>query len=140
MLVLLAQFENLDLVRDFVAKAAEDCGLEPAAVYAVQMAVDEAFSNIIEHSYGGECQEKIECTCELTPQALVVFLRDCGKPFDPTRIPEPDRETSLEEREIGGLGLFFMHRLMDEVSFSFAIESGTSKVCNLLKMVKRKEK
>jgi serine/threonine-protein kinase RsbW len=140
-LVLTACFENLDPVRDFAASAAEDCGLEPAAVYAVQMAVDEAFSNIIEHAYGGESQqEKIECTCEITPHALTVYLRDCGKPFDPTIVPEPDIEASLEEREVGGLGLFFMHRLMDEVTFHFAIETGTGRVCNILKMIKRKER
>jgi serine/threonine-protein kinase RsbW len=139
-LVLPAKFDSLDLVRDFVAKSAEECGLEPAAVYAVQMAIDEAFTNIIEHAYGGECNEKIECTCQVYEQALSVALRDCGKPFDPAIIPEPDLDACLEEREVGGLGLFFMHRLMDEVRFDFAIESDTGKKCNVLTMVKHKEK
>lgn len=135
-----ARFENLGRVRDFVAELAEKCGLEPAAVYAVQLAVDEAFTNIIEHAYGGESEEKIECMCQIEKDALVITLRDCGKPFDPSAVPEPDFEADLEEREVGGLGLYFIHQLMDDVQFIFVDQPETGKTCNLLRMVKRKEK
>jgi serine/threonine-protein kinase RsbW len=134
-----AQFENLDHVRQFVREAAEKCGLEGAAIYASQLAVDEAFSNIIEHAYGGECQEKIECTCLVTDTGLEITLQDCGQPFDPSVIPDPDLEADLEERDVGGLGLFFIRQLMDEVAFSFAQEAGSGKLCNVLRMVKNKE-
>ena len=60
-----AQFANLDNVREFVGDAAQKCGLNASAIYAAQLAVDEAFSNIIEHAYGGECMEMIECTCQI---------------------------------------------------------------------------
>ncbi len=66
--ILTAQFENLELVREFVGDAATDSGLKPSAVYAVQLAVDEAFSNIIEHAYGGECLENVQCSCEITDE------------------------------------------------------------------------
>lgn len=134
-----ARFQNLDRARDFVAEAAAACGLEPAAVYAVQLAVDEAITNIIEHAYGGECQELVECTCRDTRQSLVIELRDCGQPFDPTIVPNPDLTSNLEDRDIGGLGLYFMHEMMDEVSFQFYEDARAERNCNLLTMVKHKE-
>ncbi len=134
-----AVFKSLDEARSFVAEEAKIYGLSPREVYAVQLAVDEAFTNIVEHAYGGECQEKIECTCQITDEGLVITLRDCGKQFNPLEVPDPNLEAELEEREIGGLGLYFMRQLMDEVSFTFIPQSGGEAGCNLLRMVKRKE-
>jgi anti-sigma regulatory factor (Ser/Thr protein kinase) len=138
-LTLLAQFENLERVRAFVGRHAEAYGLSPAEVYSVQLAVDEAFSNVVEHAYGGECHEKIECTCQITDQGLVITLRDCGRPFQPEEIPNPDLEAELQAREIGGLGLYFIRQLMDEVEFTFISETEPQRTCNVLRMVKRKE-
>lgn len=134
-----ARFENLDRVRDFAAELADKCGLEPAAVYAVQLAVDEAFSNIIEHAYGGESDEVIECTGQYTRNELTITLRDCGKSFNPGSVPDPDLFADLEDREIGGLGLYFIRQLMDEIQFEFVRHPETGKNCNLLRLVKRKE-
>jgi len=134
-----AQFENLDSVREFVGNAAQEGGLNASAIYAAQLAVDEAFSNIIEHAYGGECMEKIECTCQIMDSGLAITLRDCGKPFDPTAVPDPDLEADLEDRDIGGLGLFFIRQLMDEIHFTFARDDQTGKQCNVLRMIKHKD-
>jgi serine/threonine-protein kinase RsbW len=138
-IVLTAQFENLDWVREFVGRAAIDSGLKPSAVYAVQLAVDEAFSNIIEHAYGGECLENVQCSCEITDEALVVRLRDCGQSFRPGKVPDPDLTAELQNRKIGGLGLYFMRQMMDDVDFIFTTDPETGRPCNILKMVKRKE-
>lgn len=137
-LTLPALFENLDVIRQFVAGQAQSCGLGPQAVYSVQLAADEAFTNIVEHAYGGECQEKIECTSQITEQGLVITLKDCGRPFNPEEIPDPDLESDLEDRQVGGLGLYFIRQLMDEVVFTFA-QPGNLQSCNIVRMVKRKE-
>jgi anti-sigma regulatory factor (Ser/Thr protein kinase) len=63
-----------------------------------------------------------------------VALRDYGHPFDPSRVPEPDINAGLEERKAGGLGLYLIRKLMDEVHFEFTPDSG-----NVLTMVKHKE-
>jgi serine/threonine-protein kinase RsbW len=139
-IMLPARFENLDRVREFVALAAEAYELDSSAVYSVQLAVDEAFTNIIEHAYGGECLENNLCTCQTTPDGLVITLKDCGKPFNPQGVPEPNLQANLEDRELGGLGLYFIRQLMDEVSFTFVPATDTSPGCNILRMVKRKEK
>ena len=128
------RFDSLAAIGEFVTRAAEAASLDARAVYSVQMAVDEACSNIIEHAYGGEGRGNIECTCHVDEDGLTVVLRDEGRPFDPTSVPAPDLHASLEDRTGGGLGLYFMRQLMDEVHFEFAPGSGNS-----LTMVKRRE-
>ena len=63
---------------------------------------------------------------------MTIQLRDHGSPFDPSCVSDPDLECDLEEREEGGLGLYIMRRLMDEVHFECSSESG-----NMVTMVKR---
>jgi serine/threonine-protein kinase RsbW len=128
------RFDQLERISLFVEQAAEEAGLDARAVYAVQSAVDEACSNIIEHAYGGEGLGEIQCTCLIDSSGLTVILHDQGKTFDPTHIPEPDLNAELENVKIGGLGLYFIRKLMDEVSFHFDPIHG-----NTLTMVKRKE-
>jgi serine/threonine-protein kinase RsbW len=129
-----ALFDSLAAISEFVTRAAEAAGLDARAVYAVQLAVDEACANIIEHAYGGKGRGDIECTCRVNENGLTVILRDYGRPFNPTSVPEPDLYASLEDRKIRGLGLYFIRQLMDQVRFEFTADSG-----NVLTMVKRKE-
>jgi serine/threonine-protein kinase RsbW len=128
------RFDSLAKIAEFVTHAAEAVGLDARAVYAVQLAVDEACSNIIEHAYGGENLGDIECTCELGDDHLVVTIRDHGRPFDPDAVPEPDLDASLKDREAGGLGLHFIRNLMDELEFESDPDAG-----NVLTMLKRKK-
>jgi serine/threonine-protein kinase RsbW len=128
-----ARYENLAAIDQFVAEAAERAGFDSCTVYQVELAVDEACSNIIKHAYGGEDRGVIECSWHIQDGDLVIVLRDYGQPFDPASVPEPDTEASLEERTGGGLGLFFIHQMMDEVIFDFESEPG-----NVLTLVKRK--
>jgi len=127
------QFSSLAAIGECVARAAETAGLDARAVYAVRMAVDEACTNIIEYAYGGEGRGDIECTCHIDDEGLTIVLHDQGRPFDPESVPEPDRDATIQECKIGGLGLYFMRQLMDKVHFEFT-DSG-----NTLTMVKRKE-
>lgn len=129
-----ARYENLAAIDQFVAEAAECAGFDSCTVYQVQLAVDEACSNIIQHAYGGEDRGVIECSRSIQDGKLTVVLRDYGQPFDPASVPEPNIEADLDERTGGGLGLYFIRRIMDEVNFDFESEAG-----NVLTLVKRKE-
>lgn len=111
--------ENLSRVAEFIAEVAANFGMTDQETYNIQMAVDEAVTNIIEHAYEGD-EGPIEIIAERHGDDFVVKLRDRGKPFDPDTVNEPDVSASLEDREIGGLGLYFMRRLMDEVTFHFS--------------------
>ncbi|MGC1378917.1 MAG: GAF domain-containing protein [Anaerolineales bacterium] len=127
-----ARFESLNAIREFVAAAARSAGLDDKEVYNVQLAADEAASNITEHAYQGVADGQIEILAQVVDDALQIVLRDQGKPFDPDEIDEPNVDAALEERVIGGLGLLFMRKLMDELRFAYAPESG-----NTLTMIKR---
>ncbi len=112
-------YQNLVKITDFVTKWARTARLNDRAMYAVQMSVDEACSNIIEHAYGGEGKGDIHLRCELLDAGLRVTIVDFGRPFNPQLVEAPNLRAPLEEWGAGGLGLFLMRQLMDEVSFSF---------------------
>jgi serine/threonine-protein kinase RsbW len=131
-LTVAGRLDSLGLISEFVTNAAQDAGLDESAVYAVDMAVDEACANIIGHAYGDEGRGDIEITCRIDEDGLTLVLRDNGRPFDPTKVPHPDLEAPLEGREEGGLGLFLMRHLMDRVEYESRPGSG-----NVLTMVKR---
>jgi serine/threonine-protein kinase RsbW len=134
-IVLPGNFESLDKVCRFVDQIARSDGFDEESLFAIETAVDEAFSNIIDHAYGGENKGTVECSCEVKDKALIVTLHDYGRPFDPNAIPLPSLNSSLEDRKERGLGLYFMRKFMDEVHFKFSRQDG-----NTLVMIKRKEK
>jgi len=101
-------------------------GIE-ADVFEVQTAVDEACTNIMKYAYS-EQGGIIIITCELQDNDFVVTIRDKGKPFDPDSVPQPDLGTDLDRRKIGGLGIYLMRKLMDDVSYSFDAEKGNTLV------------
>ncbi|MFQ5613931.1 MAG: ATP-binding protein [Anaerolineae bacterium] len=127
------EYRNLARISDFVGQIAENMGFSSGAIHAIQMAVDEACTNAIDHAYGGEGKGDLELICEPLPDALRITLCDRGQPFDPVAVPEPDISAPLEKRKERGLGLFLMRRLMDEVSFSFDEKRG-----NRLVMIKHR--
>ena len=127
-----ASFEFLDEIRDFVAQVARDGGFSDKGIYSIQLVADEAATNIIEHAYQGVTDGQIEITCEMRGADLVITMRDHGKYFDFTKVKKPDLKADLSERQIGGLGIFLMRKLMDEVNYR---SSGSG---NLLTMIKRK--
>ncbi len=129
--IFIARFESLDAIREFVADAAHQAGLDEKEVYNVQLAADEAASNIIEHAYEGVADGQIEISTDIADSTLRIEMRDQGKRFDPEAVAAPDINASLEDRVVGGLGLFFMRKLMDEVQFQYSPESG-----NVLTMLK----
>jgi serine/threonine-protein kinase RsbW len=128
------RFESLAGIRKFVFQAASDAGFDEKEIYAVELAVDEACSNIIEHSYGGESKGEIECTCNDLKDRLEIILKDDGKPFDPGEVSHPDFSLPLEDLKPRGAGLFLIRNMMDDVNFEFSQKDG-----NVLRMVKRKK-
>jgi serine/threonine-protein kinase RsbW len=128
------RFESLAGIRKFVFQAASDAGFDEKEIYAVELAVDEACSNIIEHAYGGEENGDIECTCNDLNDSLEIIIKDEGEPFDPGLVTPPDFSIGLEELKPRGAGLFLIRNLMDDVDFVFSKKEG-----NVLRMVKRKK-
>jgi len=129
-----AKFEYLDEIRDFVGDIARDGGFNDKDVYNIQLASDEAASNIIEHAYEGVSDGIIEISCGLKSDAIAIILVDHGGSFDPSEVPMPNLKADLSERKIGGLGLYLMRKLMDEVHY----EADPKNNRNTLTLIKRK--
>ena len=128
-----ARFEFLDQIRVFVAEAARAGGFNEKEIYSLKLAADEAASNIIEHAYQGDSNGSVQVNCEMQDDELVISMRDMGKPFDPALIQQPNLKADLSERQIGGLGMYLMRKIMDEVRYESDPQTG-----NLLTMIKRK--
>ena len=114
------RYSSLEPISEFIKHEANKAGLDEDAVYSIQLAVDEACTNIIEHAYGGEGNGEIECICSSTAAAFEVELRDKGKAFDPKLIPDPQTGVPIEKLKNRGAGLYLMRKLMDEVNFDFS--------------------
>lgn len=127
-----AELENVSTAIDCVTKSAQEAGFDEGVLYQLQLAVDEACANVIHHAYRGMEPGDIEVACSFDDQRLVIQVRDWGRSFVPEDIPEPDVEAPLEERSLGGLGLFLIRQCMDQVEFTFDAEHG-----NELTMTKR---
>jgi serine/threonine-protein kinase RsbW len=128
-----ARFEYLDEIRDAVADIARDGGFSEKAVYSLQLAADEAASNIIEHAYEGMSDAFLILTCDMRGDEIIITLRDHGRAFDLAAVKEPNLKADLSERQIGGLGVYLIRKLMDTVHYE-STRSG-----NLLTMTKRRE-
>jgi len=113
-----SRLDQLSIIGEFIAEAAGRTDMSPRGVFAVQMAVDEAATNIIIHGYGGRAEGPIHIACWLEEGDFAVELRDNGRTFDPERVPEPDLQNPLETRREGGLGIFLMRKMMDRVEFT----------------------
>ncbi len=128
-----AKFEFLDEIREFVGKIAREGGFGDKDVYNIQLATDEAATNMIEHSYENMPDGVIDLSCGMEGEQIRIVLIDYGEPFDPSAIPMPDLKADLSDRKIGGLGIFLMRKLMDEVHYEPRADKS-----NVLTMIKRK--
>lgn len=133
-LIVSGHLKNLEKISEFVTQAATQASLDERGVYAVQMSVDEACTNIIQHAYGGEGRGEIRLACQIQEDGLQIIIYDQGDTFNPAAVPDLDTGASLEERQLGGMGLFFVNRLMDRVEFNFNTPQG-----NQLILFKRRE-
>ena len=112
--------ENVSAACDFVVEVAREAGLDERAIHHCYLAVDEACTNIIEHGYARQCGECIiEVACQRDERTLTITIVDDGPAFNPLDRPDPDPRTPLQERGVGGWGVFFIKKLMDQVVYSY---------------------
>ncbi len=120
------RYDQIQKIVAFVTQGAREAGLDEDAIFHVELCCDEACTNIIEHAYGGEDVGKIRVRYELLPDAFKLIIQDNGRSFDPDQVPPPSLpaagsldDSATDQPRIGGLGIHFMRKLMDEVHFSF---------------------
>jgi serine/threonine-protein kinase RsbW len=120
-----ADLAHLAAIRKFVVDTSRSLGADELAIRDLQLAVDEVCSNSIRHGYDGR-QGQIQVTVERAGHSIKVVARDWGRAFHPEQVPVPDPDLPLEQRTLGGLGLFLVHQVMDEVQFDFDESRGNS--------------
>ncbi len=127
-----SQTDNLELIRYFVGRVAEKVGFDDEDVGKIELACDEACTNVIKHAYNEPKQvQSLDIAIKLDYQKLTLVVTDHGKGFDPKAIRIPDMKEYLAELKVGGLGIYLMKTLMDEVDYD--IKPG---VRNQVRMVK----
>jgi len=109
---------ELATINRFVEKTGEELGLSTAFIMSLNLVMEEAVSNIIFYAYEDRKEgEDIYISLKREDKILTVSLTDTGKRFDPTMKEDPDISLSAEERPIGGLGIYLMKQIMDEVNY-----------------------
>ena len=112
-----ADVNELPKVREFIEHELEKCDCSMKVVSQINLAVEEIFVNIAKYAYGeknGNCKVKIYFNGENT---LEVTFEDSGLPFNPLTRGNPDTALSADEREIGGLGIYIIKEIMDDVQY-----------------------
>jgi serine/threonine-protein kinase RsbW len=112
-------------------EAMEAAGFTPEEILDTQLAVEEAITNVIVHGYrqpGG----KIVVSCTADTRRVEVRIADNAPPFDPLSLPEPDLDGNVEDRKIGGLGVYLIRQVMDGISYQY--EGGK----NILVLIKKR--
>jgi len=114
-LTIAAKVENLNTVLDFVNAELEsvDCGVKMATQIAI--AVEEIFVNIAHYAYSPKTGDAT-IRMAVDPEIIIVF-EDSGKPFNPLEKEDADITKSAKEREIGGLGILMVKKIMDSLEY-----------------------
>ena len=110
--------ENLAEIREFINSAAVDAGFSKEAIDNIILAVDEACTNIIKHAYKYLPDGKIILNLKTDKKTFTIDIIDYGKSFEPGLIPNPDLQKYFDEKRVGGLGMYLMKSLMDDVKYT----------------------
>ena len=108
--------ENVALIRENLENCLESSTLSPKKTMHLCLAADEIITNIITHG-NPKPGTTIYLLLAKKSDTMILIIRDEGVSFDPTQAEDPDTTTPLAEREIGGLGLFFVHKIIDRVTY-----------------------
>ena len=116
-LILHNDIQKIPQLADFVETIAEEKGLSQSMAMGLNLALEEAVTNVILYAYPNGSDGLVDVEAIIKDHSLEFIITDSGVPFDPTAAPEADVTLSVEERPIGGLGIYLVRQLMDEVRY-----------------------
>lgn len=112
-----AKIENLEKVLQFVSAFAKKSGIPTKKVQELELATEEAVFNIIKYAYP-EDTGTVEVSCGVDDNGRIIFeIMDTGTPFNPLSKSKPNLTDNISDRKIGGLGIFFIRKMMDDVKY-----------------------
>ncbi len=113
-----ARIENLENMIAFIRKGVESVGLTKKELNQVHLVCEETLLNIINYAYPDKTGD-IEISYQIDTGSKEITLQFCdgGVPFNPLSVPEPDVDAPIEERDVGGLGIFLVRKIMQDVQY-----------------------
>lgn len=126
-----AKYDSIRILASVLGKVINVSRLGEREAFACRLALDEACVNIIEHAYANHSTGEIEATIHGSPGMCTICLTDFGEPYDPQQVASPQFGEDIEQASPGGLGLYLMRTMMDDVQY-VASPNGNSLI-----MVKR---
>jgi serine/threonine-protein kinase RsbW len=112
-----SQTDNLELIRNFINGVAKKVGFDSEESNKIELAVDEACTNVIEHAYQHDETKDIDIAIKIDYHKITVIVTDKGKSFNMREVELPNMQSYLAELRVGGLGIYLMKTLMDEVDY-----------------------
>ena len=116
-IILANDISEISKLATFIEEVGEAFALPPDVVFNLNLVLEEAVVNVINYAYPKEEHQYIYLSAHLHEESIVLVLTDTGKEFDPTLAPEADITLSIDDREIGGLGIFLIRQIMNEVRY-----------------------
>lgn len=116
-IILANEISEIGRLADFIEDMGNEFSLAPDVRFNLNLVLEEAVANIIKYAYPKDEHESIYLSARMHEDSIVLVLTDTGKEFDPTMAPEVDVTLSAEERQIGGLGIFLIRQIMNEVRY-----------------------
>jgi len=107
----------LEKVGNLAADAGRNAGFDDMEIGDIELAVDEICSNTIIHGLKRDPTRMFQLVIQWEKGFIEILVHEDGEPFNPAAVQPPDLTASVEERTIGGLGIFFVHKVMDEVEY-----------------------
>lgn len=117
LLIIRNNLSEISRLAVFVQEIAEELSLKPDVVYELNLVLEEAVSNVINYAYPDSAESEIFLSAVNDGARLVFTLIDSGLPFDPTNFPDADVTLSVKDRQIGGLGIFLIRKIMDDMQY-----------------------
>ena len=116
-LVLHNDVSQISRLPAFMDKVARMANLEPSLKFRLNLALEEAVSNVIQYAYPKDTDGQVDIDASLDGKDLSFTVSDRGKPFDPTSLAEVDINVDIKERKVGGLGIHIVRKIMDTVRY-----------------------
>lgn len=108
---------EIGVLASFIEELGEELSLSAETTMNINLALEEAVANIIMYAYPSEEQHSILLRVTATEKQLIFLLTDKGASFDPTQVDDVDITLPIEERPVGGLGIFLIRSIMNEISY-----------------------
>ncbi len=124
---------DLDVLCEHLASFCEDCGITKKQKFEINLALDELFTNIINHGFDDDEEHKIGVTCAHNEKIVEITIKDDGIPFNPLEAPQPDLECTFNDREIGGLGIHLIKAYIDQIDYRRDSDMNVLKLTKILK-------